>query len=115
MAKPSSVLTGGCFISQQESVIQNNMYNPKHIQFTGKHDYDKESAEKYASWGGKSFSVNIFQWELKSNGKEMKRGKCKVRIHGNYADMEKVWVISESVVKALDENNWDGRKSITVK
>ena len=37
------------------------MYNSKDIQFVGKHDYDKESAEKFASWGGNSFSVNIMQ------------------------------------------------------
>jgi hypothetical protein len=58
------------------------MYNTKDIKIVGKHDYDKESAERFASWGGKSFSVNVFQWGLKSNGKEMKPLKGVVRVSG---------------------------------
>ena len=67
------------------------MYNSKDIQFVGKHDYDKESAEKFASWGGNSFSVNIFKWGLKNNGKEMKPLKCVVRVSGSPLNKEKIW------------------------
>lgn len=91
------------------------MYNVKDIQFVGKHDYDKESAERFASWGGKSFSVNIFQWGLKSNGKEMKPLKGLVRVSGSPSNKEKVFEFCENVVKDLDANLWDGRKSVTVK
>jgi len=45
------------------------MYNPKDIQFVGKHDYDALSARRYARLCEKSFSVNIFKWGLKNNGK----------------------------------------------
>ena len=91
------------------------MYNTKDIQFVGKHDYDKESAEKFASWGGNSFSVNIFQWGLKSNGKEMKQLKCVVRVSGNPNDKEKVFAEAEKIVNLLDAGKWDGRKSVSVK
>lgn len=90
------------------------MYNPKDIQFVGKHDYDKESAEKYAMWGGNSFSVNIFKWGLKTNGKEMKPLKGVVRVSGKPLNKEKVFEICEKVVLDLDSNIWDGRKSVFV-
>ena len=51
------------------------MYNFKDIQFAGKHDYDKENAITESGWN-KTFSVGIFKWELKSNGKSMKKGKA---------------------------------------
>ena len=91
------------------------MYNTKDIQFVGKHDYDKESAEKFASWGCNSFSVNIFQWGLKSNGKEMKPLKCVVRVSGNPNDKEKLFAEAERIVNLLDDGKWDGRKSVSVK
>jgi hypothetical protein len=92
------------------------MYNSKDVQFVGKHDYDKESAEKFASWAGsKTFSVNIFQWGLKSNGKEMKPLKGLVRVSGSPLNKEKVFEICENIVKDLDANLWDGRKYVNVK
>ena len=90
------------------------MYNVKDIQFVGKHDYDKVSAELFASWGGKSFSVNIFKWGIKANGKQMKPLKGVVRVHGNPKDKEKVFAFCEEVIKDLDNNIWDGRKSVNV-
>ena len=91
------------------------MYNVKDIQFVGKHDYDKASAENFASWNGKSFSVNIFKWELKSNKKEMKMGKGVVRVSGSPSIKEKVFAEAERIVTLLDSGQWDGRKSVTVK
>lgn len=89
------------------------MKNTKDIQFVGKHDYDKASAEIFASWNGKSFSVNIFKWELKSNGKEMKMGKGVVRVSGSPSIREKVFAEVERIIKLLDAGQWDGRKSVT--
>ena len=91
------------------------MYNTKDIQFVGKHDYDKESAENFASLNGKSFSVNIFKWELKSNGKEMKPLKGVVRVSGSPLNKEKVFEFCDNAVKDLDNNLWDGRKSVVIK
>jgi len=91
------------------------MYNSKDIQFVGKHDYDKESAERYASFSEKTFSVNIFKWGLKSNGKEMKPLKCVVRVSGSPLCKAKIFEFCENIVKDLDSGTWDGRKTVTVK
>ena len=88
------------------------MYNTKDIQFVGKHDYDKENA---ITGLNKTFSVGIFKWELKSNGKSMKKGKAIVRVSGLVENKENVFEFAENVVKDLDANMWDGRKSVVVK
>lgn len=90
------------------------MYNVKDVQFVGKHDYDKESAMTESGWN-KTFSVGIFKWELKGSGKSMKKGKAVVRVSGLVENKEKVFEFCENVVKDLDSNLWDGRKSVTVK
>lgn len=90
------------------------MYNIKDIQFVGKHDYDKENALTESGWN-KTFSIGIFKWELKSNGKSMKKGKSVVRVSGLVENKEKVFEFAENVVKDLDANMWDGRKSVIVK
>lgn len=90
------------------------MYNIKDIQFVGKHDYDKENAITQIGWN-KTFSVGIFKWELKSNGKSMKKGKAIVRVSGLVENKEKVFKFAENVVKDLDADVWDGRKSVFVK
>lgn len=90
------------------------MYNSKDIQFVGKHDYDEESAARFASYGTETFSINIFKWELKSNGKEMKRGKCVVRVKGKSSEKQKVISHAEFIVLELDNNDWDGRKTVSV-
>jgi hypothetical protein len=90
------------------------MYNTKDIQFVGKHDYDRAGAEKYAKHGFDSFSVNVFQWLMKTNGKEMKKSLCIVRVHGRPCDKDRVFQVCESIVKDLDLGTWDGRKSVKV-
>ena len=92
------------------------MYNAKDIQFVGKHDYDKESAEKMASIRSiNSFSVGLFQLVLKNNGKEMKPSKAVVRVYGGTFNKEKVFECCNKIVKDLDANIWDGRKTVTIK
>ncbi len=90
------------------------MYNVKDIQFVGKHDYDKENSLSDSGWN-KTFSVGIFKWKLKSNGKSMKKGKTVVRIYGLVENKEKVFDFAENVIKDLDSDMWDGRKSVLVK
>ncbi len=90
------------------------MYREIDIQFVAKHDYDKQSAERFASYGGKSFSVNIFQWVLKSNGKSMKPSKGIVRVSGAPEIQVKVFEMAENIVKLLDAGDWDGRKTVVV-
>ncbi len=92
------------------------MYNIKDIQFVGHHDYDKLSASIIPETGWiKTFSVGIFKWELKSNGKSMKKGKAIVRLSGLVGNKQKVFEFAENVIKDLDNGLWDGRKSVFVK
>jgi hypothetical protein len=98
-----------------EILNKKNMYNSKDIQFVGKYDYDKSEAEKFSACGGKSFSVGIFKWELKSSGKEMKRGATVVRVHGAPDYMKYVFETVESIIRDLDRNEWVGKKNIFIK
>lgn len=91
------------------------MYNFKDIQFVGKHDYDKSTANRFASGSEKSFSVNIFRRELKLNKKQMKRGKGLVRVTGSPSVKEKVFAEAERIIKLLDSGQWSGQKNVSVK
>ena len=90
------------------------MYNPKDIQFVGKHDYDKENSLAGSEWN-KTFSVGIFKWELKNNGKSMKKGKAVVRVSGPCVKADEVFKMAEHIVLSLDNNDWDGRKNVLIK
>lgn len=89
------------------------MYSIKDVQFVGKYDYDKSKALTELGWN-KTFSVGIFAWELKGNGKSMKKGKSIVRISGLVENKEKVFNFCEQVVQSLDANDWDGRKNVFI-
>ncbi len=91
------------------------MYNVKDIQFVGKHDYDGVSARKFLNHHDKTFSVNIFRWELKTNGKEMKRGKCVVRVIGTPNNIDNVLDACEKIVEQLDNKVWGKTKTVTIK
>lgn len=90
------------------------MYNPNDIQFVGKHDYDRDAALTGPGLN-KTFSVGIFKWELKSSGKQMKKGKCVVRVAGEVAKAEDVFKMAENIVSHLDSDLWDGRKTVKLK
>lgn len=90
------------------------MYNPKDIQFVGKYDYDKQAAEKMAD-KCQSFSVGVFRWVMKSNGKEMKRDSVLIRIKGKSENRKQVFDRAEKVINALEAGNFVGSKIIEVK
>jgi hypothetical protein len=89
------------------------MQNINDIQFVGKHAYIKENA-LVEGWN-KTFSLGIFKWELKKDGKSMKKGKTIVRVSGLVAEKEKVFNFADNVVDSLNKNDWDGRKYVLVK
>jgi len=89
------------------------MYNVKDIQFVGKHDFYKESALTETGWN-QTFSLGIFQWELKGNKKAMKKGKVKVRVSGDVKNKVDVFNMAEKLVNLLDSNEWDGRKNVKI-
>lgn len=90
------------------------MYDKKDLTRAGFHDYDKEGSERFIEMDFKTFSVNIFQWVLKSSKKEMKRSKCVVRVSGRPDNKEKVFAMCDTICKQLDLGEWDGRKTVSV-
>jgi len=91
------------------------MYNTKDVQFVGMHDYDKVSAKGFADNSHDSFSVGIFQWVMKSKGKQMKRSKVLVRISGHPSQRIQVFELAESIVLLLDLNLYTGVKNVKLK
>lgn len=90
------------------------MYNTKDISFAGKYDYDKEAILKVSETFYETFSVNIFKWELKKNGKELKPGKCVVRVKAKTTvDKEKLCEYCESIIMSLYNGTYNGCKSLT--
>lgn len=88
------------------------MYNSKDLQFVGKHDYDKNRL----ILAGRTFSVNIFQWQMKKTSTlEMKRSKCVVRVKGLTNDKENVLAKVEELIQILDAGKWKGKLSLTIK
>jgi hypothetical protein len=55
------------------------------------------------------------KWLLLNNGKEMKPSKAVVRVSGSSLNKEKVFECCNKIVKDLDANIWDGRKTVTIK
>jgi hypothetical protein len=59
--------------------------------------------------------VGVFKWQLKNNGKSMKKGKALVRVSGPVAKKEEVFLAAEKIIKALDMGLWDVPKNVKVK
>ena len=92
------------------------MYSPKDIQHVGKHDYDKHKAKEFATYSVfVTFSIGIFQWEMKANGKEMKRGPVKVRVRAFHKDFDRAVEVADRIVRELDEGVYEGPMKVDVK
>lgn len=91
------------------------MYKQQDTQFAGKHDFDKEAALSMALIANKTFSINIFQWQLNSTGKLIKRGKCIVRLRASVFKQHMAILMAENIVDDLDKGIWDGRKTVSLK
>lgn len=62
-----------------------------------------------------TFSVGVFQWVLKANGKGVKRGPVKVRISGNVGDAKLVAAKARAICELLDLGAYTGPKNVKVK
>ena len=84
------------------------------INLAGKHDYDKEAAiHKANNRNILTFSIGIFKWELTKKGDSVKKVTI-VRVSGLANKKGKVFEKADSLVKELDANNWDGKRTIFV-
>ncbi len=83
----------------------------------GKHDFDGAcSPDKYLTFSSlfESFSVGIFEWIPKQNGRGTKKGKVKVRVKGLTSEHEKVEGKAREIVAALDAGVYVGPRNVKV-
>jgi hypothetical protein len=84
----------------------------------GKHDYDGGyKPENSLPFGEtcKTFSVGIFRWLPKVNGKGLKRSAVIFRVKGPVSMEEKVYETAESLCENFDSGVIPAQKSCTVK
>lgn len=63
-------------------------YNEKQIENVGKHDFEPVTGPGYAS--ALTVSTGIFAWEMRGNGKSMKKGKTIVRVSGKLTELDEI-------------------------
>ena len=93
-------------------------YEKKNRKFEGKHDYSGSCApdgpEYYSNQ--KIFSVGVFQWLPKANGKGLKKSAVKFRVKGYSSQPEKVYDLAEMICDKYDKGlAWWTEKTTTVK
>lgn len=59
-----------------------------------------------------TFSVGVFQWVLKANGKDVKKGAAKVRVKGFATDSAAVFAKADAIAKELDAGTYRGVKYV---
>lgn len=62
-----------------------------------------------------TFSVGIFEWLPKSNGKGVKRGPVKVRVKGSVINPGRVTQRAEEIAAQLDAGTYAGPKNVDVR
>jgi hypothetical protein len=85
------------------------------IEFAGTHQYNGAHApvQGQIHWNT-TFSLGIFEWVPKVNGKECKKGKVKVRVRGLCNNAPGVFNVADRICKELDAGTYTGKKTVTV-
>lgn len=83
----------------------------------GRHEFHGHFVPKEgrAGYGQLTFSVGIYEWVLKADGKGVKRGKVKARIYGWCSDPELVYAEARRCCAVLDAGGELGFKKRTVR
>lgn len=77
--------------------------------------YEGHIEESQSSWAAKTgFSLGVFQWALKTDGKTLKAGPVKVRIKGFYRDAANVYDKAREICAKLDAGEAVSQKSFSV-
>ena len=80
-----------------------------------KHDFSGSCApERGVTQWNATFSVGVFQWIHKSNGKNLKKSTVKVRIKGLTSCPEAVYDKAREICAQLDAGTYAGKKNVTV-
>lgn len=77
----------------------------------GMHDFD--ILESMLFIGAETASTGVFKWVTRSSGNGLKRSGSIVRVKGG--NLEKINNVAEDVRSLLDDDDWDGRKSVVIK
>lgn len=82
----------------------------------GKHGYSGKCAPAYegepSHFG--TFSLGIFEWVAKDNGRGVKRGSVKVRVVASTGCRDRAYAKAEEVARALDVGAYSGPKRVVV-
>lgn len=91
-------------------------FEKKDRKFEGKHDYSGSCAPGGAVYSNQqTFSVGVFQWLPKANGKGLKKSAVKLRVRGYSSQPGKVYHYAETACDDMDMGIPYEMKSITVK
>lgn len=66
------------------------------------YDFDGSCMPGKRTWNGETFSVGVFQWIPKSNGKGLKRSKVIKRFRGMVSNPQPVYDAAENLIAKLE-------------
>jgi len=79
----------------------------------GKHGYSGQCAPGgYGTCPYHTFSVGIFEWILKSDGKGLKKTSAKVRVKGPVSREVEVYIKAKQICTELDAGIYSGPKNV---
>lgn len=90
------------------------MDREKNIDLVGTYDYDKPTSP-LLGWGNKTFSVRIYQWVMRNNGKSLKQSKAIVRVSGPVDNPEAVYHKADEIRQQLNGREYSGKHNVTVR
>ena len=82
----------------------------------GKHGYSGLCAPGgYGTCPYHTFSVGIFEWIPKTNGKGLKKSAAKVRVKGPASRELEVYIKAKQICSELDAGTYSGAKNVQLK
>lgn len=87
-------------------------FKPQDLSAQGKHDFDRIT---FSPGSFSTISIGVFPWVLSSSGKFLKKGKSKVRVIGDSAQVEKIHEKALEIARELDAGTYAGPKNVKVK
>lgn len=90
------------------------MGKEKNIDLVGTYDYEKPRHPEMG-WGNKTFSVGIYQWLMRANGKSLKKSKTIVRVSGPVEKPESVYSKADEIRDQLNGKSYTGKSNVSVR
>ena len=80
----------------------------------GTHEYSGKCAPGDYGNMWLTFSVGVFEWVPRANGKGTKRSKAKVRVKGPTRTPDLVYAKAREIADSLDAGTYAGPKTVTL-